>query len=387
MATSKIPQAQGPKHNLKTLRWAGLIGMLILIVGVIYVLESSDPRQSRQAAEDVAVHMGDTSFAEKQAMYEPGKEITTPDGFINVEDISVGELIGEKVILIDFWTYSCINCQRTTPFLNAWYDAYADQGLEIIGIHTPEFAFEEKYENVQAAVEEFGIEFPVVLDNDYSTWRAYENRFWPRKYLIDIDGFIVYDHIGEGAYDETEAKIQELLAERASRLGEEISGESASVTGAVDVDFSQVGTREIYFGSARNEHLGNGVQDKEGLQTLSEPEQLADSTLYLVGDWDFDPEFAESVSPGKIVINYDAKEVYFVASADEPVTVRVLLDGEPLDESVYGVDVVSGPAGASMIEISDERLYHVVSGEAYGPHLLEIYVEGEGLQAFTFTFG
>jgi thiol-disulfide isomerase/thioredoxin len=133
-------------------------------------------------------------------------------GYINTHDgFRLSEIVGKKVVLVDFWTYSCINCQRTQPYLNAWYKKYKDAGLEIVGVHTPEFAFEKDRANVVAAVEKFGITYPVVQDNDYQTWGTYGNRYWPRKYLIDIDGYIVYDHIGEGGYEETEEKIQELL--------------------------------------------------------------------------------------------------------------------------------------------------------------------------------
>ena len=145
---------------------------------------------------------------EKSKRYSVAKEITTPDGFINTDGkpVTIGEFVGKKVVLLDIWTYSCINCQRTTPYLNAWYEKYKDDGLVIIGLHTPEFEFEKVYQNVLDATNRLGIKYPVVLDNDYSTWNAYQNRFWPRKYLIDIDGFVVYDHIGEGAYEETETK-------------------------------------------------------------------------------------------------------------------------------------------------------------------------------------
>src|SRR3990167_6237732 len=148
------------------------------------------------------------------------KEITSPSGFVNTGPFNLKDIVGKKVILLDFMTYSCINCQRTFPYLNAWYEKYKDQGLEIVGIHTPEFAFEKNIENVREAMRRFGILYPVVFDNDYATWRAYGNQYWPRKYLIDIHGDIVYDHIGEGAYEETEMKIRELLLERSRLLGE-----------------------------------------------------------------------------------------------------------------------------------------------------------------------
>lgn len=148
-------------------------------------------------------------------------EIINPSGFINSGDapIAVDEYIGKKVILLNVMTYSCSNCQATFPYTNTWYETYKNQGLIVIGIHTPEFAFEKDKQNVIDAMKKFGITYPVVMDNDYATWNALGNRFWPHKYLVDIHGVMVYEHIGEGAYEETEAKIQSLLAERREVLG------------------------------------------------------------------------------------------------------------------------------------------------------------------------
>ncbi|MGH3085686.1 MAG: redoxin domain-containing protein [Rubrobacteraceae bacterium] len=153
-------------------------------------------------------------IAGKEAEYERAHEIVAPTGFVNTDGVTIGENLGEKVILLDFWTYSCYNCQNTQPYLNAWQEEYADDGLLIIGVHKPEFEFEKDYNGVAEAVELAGITYPVVLDNNDATWDAYDQRFWPTMYLVDSDGFVRYKHIGEGAYDETEAKIQELLAER-----------------------------------------------------------------------------------------------------------------------------------------------------------------------------
>lgn len=150
----------------------------------------------------------------------PYVEFVNPSGFVNTDSFTMRELVGKKIILIEFMTYSCINCQRTFPQVNSWYEKYKDEGLEIVGIHTPEFAYEKDIDNVRDAMKKEGIEYPIVMDNDYATWRAYGNNYWPRQYLINIDGNIVYDHIGEGAYRETELKIQELLAERKERLGQ-----------------------------------------------------------------------------------------------------------------------------------------------------------------------
>lgn len=142
-------------------------------------------------------------------------DISTPDGFINTDGkpITISELKGKKVVLVSFWTFSCINCKRTLPYLNDWYSKYKNQGLEIISIHTPEFAFERVQKNVEDAVKVENIKYPVVLDNDYSTWNSYGNQYWPRKYLVNKDGYIVYDHAGEGAYEETEQQIKKALKE------------------------------------------------------------------------------------------------------------------------------------------------------------------------------
>ncbi|MBA3389745.1 MAG: redoxin domain-containing protein [Rubrobacter sp.] len=153
-------------------------------------------------------------IARKEAEFSRAEEIVAPSGFINTDDVSINEARGEKVVLLDFWTYTCFNCQNTQPYINRWHQKYADDGLRIVGVHTPEFGFEREYANVEQAVREAGIRYPVVLDNSYATWDAYDQRYWPAWYLIDADGFIRYKHFGEGAYGETEAKIQELLAEK-----------------------------------------------------------------------------------------------------------------------------------------------------------------------------
>lgn len=361
-----------------------LIMVLIAIASAIFYLESQKPvRISPEEAEIKPLN------SEKLAKYPLAKEIVNPSGYINIDKITVSELIGKKILLIDFWTYSCINCQRTIPYLNSWYEKYKDKGLVMIGVHTPEFRFEQKYENVQAAVQKFGVKYPVVLDNDYSTWTAYGNRYWPRKYLIDIDGFIVYDHIGEGAYEETEQKIQELLQERMAvlKIKENITKGISKPAGAVNVDFTKVGSPEVYFGAGRNIYLGNGKLNTVGIQNLSEPAEIKTNILYLVGGWNFQDEFAESKSPqAKIIFRYNAKSVYFVASAKDGATIRIFRDGKPLGNEAAGDVVMRNDL--SIVNVSEPHLYKLIEDPAgYGEHTLEIVVENPGLDAFTFTFG
>lgn len=315
---------------------------------------------------------------------EPYKEIVNPAGFVNTDGITLKELVGKKVILVDFLTYSCINCQRTFPYLNAWYKKYKDDGLEIIGIHTPEFAFEKDINNVREAMKRFGIMHPIVLDNDYSTWNAYGNKYWPRKYLIDINGNIVYDHIGEGAYDETEKKIKELLAERALVLGKENQMESdkelASAAVAEDKNFAR--SPETYFGALRNEYLGNGSAGRTGQFDFILPQSFRLNSLYFSGKWKIDNEYAESVSDAVIVYKYNSKEVYLVAESNEEINLEVIQDGK-LVSTDKGADVTEG----GIVRIKESRLYKLIRNSTPGEHTLELRVRGNGLKAYAFTFG
>jgi len=320
---------------------------------------------------------------DKAKKYEKYHEITNPSGFINTDPITIRSLIGKKVILVDFWTYSCINCQRTLPYLNGWYEKYKDKGFEIVSIHTPEFGFEKEKTNVQTAVKKYGITYPVVMDNDYGTWTAYNNRYWPRKYLIDIDGYIVYDHIGEGRYDETETKIQKLLNERKERLELTDSVPSDMLhPDAIQVSATQVLSPEIYFGAARNTYLGNGKEGKTGEQTLTGPTGIKTNILYMVGNWNFDSEYAENTNPAKIIFRYNAKNVYMVASSNDGASMKIVLDGKPVSSDFAGEDVLSGE-----VYVKESSLYKLIKGDSYGEHTLELIIDKPGLKAFTFTFG
>ena len=378
-------------NNLKNII---LVIVLALIGGSIWHLGKIKERPVAIKNEEVkeikiapAKENDAVRIAKKEKIYERAKEITTPDGFINTDGISISDLIGKKVILLDIWTYSCINCQRTLPYVKSWWDKYKDQGLVIIGLHTPEFDFEKKYDNVLAAVKKFGIAYPVVLDNDYSTWQAYKNQYWPRKYLIDIDGFIVYDHIGEGGYAETEKKIQEALKERMSMLGADgnISKNLEKIPVVKEAEEVRAGSPETYFGAFRNEYLGNGAKGLIGMQNFVPPAEAKINTLYLSGDWNIQNEFAENKSgSAKIIFHYKSKEVYFVASSDAGVNIKVLRDGKPLAAEA-GADIKKD--GSSTAFIKNDQLYKLIQDSSYGEHNLEIIIENPGLRAFTFTFG
>jgi thiol-disulfide isomerase/thioredoxin len=207
---------------------------LLLTIGAIAFVElrfnpagpdnmqaAADPQPVESATEPAQIGADQTAaerIASKEAQFPRAKEIANPTGFINTEGVSIGESIGKKVILLEFWTYSCFNCQNVQPYLNEWHEGYEDDGLLVIGVHRPEFEFEKDPASVESAVEEADIRYPIVLDNNSATWDAYDNRYWPARYLIDADGFIRYQHFGEGAYEENEEEIQELLAERNESL-------------------------------------------------------------------------------------------------------------------------------------------------------------------------
>ncbi len=265
-----------------------------------------------------------------------------------------------KVVLIDFWTYSCINCLRTLPYLAKWYDAYKDKGFVIVGIHTPEFAFERVTRNVQTAIQRFGIKYPVVQDNDYRMWKAYDNHYWPADFLVDQSGKIVAEHFGEGEYDKMEDDIRKLLA-----AGPPVAQDNGS-------DLSRIKSPEMYFGSSRLEYLASPEKPHEGSQTYSAPATLALNNFALVGNWTVDPEDATLAGDqGEVVLRFKSGKVHMVASSASPVTVSVTVDGKPQPP----------------VTIEGSQLYTLFDSEDYGEHLLELKIPQAGFHAYTFTFG
>jgi cytochrome c biogenesis protein CcdA/thiol-disulfide isomerase/thioredoxin len=326
-------------------------------------------------------------LARKASMYKQSTELVSPDAYLNTggQSISLAQYRGKDVVLVDFWTYSCVNCLRTLPYLTSWYSKYKDQGFVIIGVHTPEFAFEHVQSNVAAALVKLGITYPVVLDNEYKTWNAYGNQFWPHEYVIDIDGYITHDHIGEGDYDVTEKAIQAALAERAARLGTNAAAIPTSITTVADPNLGAVQSPETYFGSSRNQYLGNGAPSTAGMNTYILPAGTPKpNTLYLGGSWTIQSEYATSNTSGNAIeYTYTAHDLDFVASANTPVTIEVFRDGAPVG-SFAGADVDPKTSTAT---ISANRLYNLVHDTVPGKHTIMIKIMSPGLQAYTFTFG
>lgn len=305
--------------------------------------------------------------------------------YLNTTPEELSKEIKGKVVLYDFWTYSCINCIRTLPYITAWDDKYSDQGLLIIGVHSPEFEFEKDPENVKMATVKHGISYPVVLDNDMKTWKAFENRYWPRKYIADHEGYLRYDHIGEGGYKETEKVIQHLLEERATSLGIQTASKELLVD-IKEFEHSMFRTPELYFGYKFAQNR-NQLGSEEGFQpektvSYSEPTNMELHKFYPVGYWKNHEDSMRLVSDtGSIKLPYNAKEVNIVAGNNAEL--EIFLDGQILPAKYHGRDVMSN----GTLKVSKAGLYNIISEESSSSHTIEIKVSGKGFQIFTFTFG
>ena len=281
-----------------------------------------------------------------------------------------------RVVLVDIWTYSCINCLRTLPYLKAWDKRYRRDGLTIVGVHSPEFPFEKDAGNVEEAIERNGIGYPVAQDNDLATWSAWGNQYWPAEYFIDSRGRVRFAHFGEGAYGEKEHVIRELLAEAGHPPGE---GEA----GAEGIAPSPgVTTPETYLGTARAERFTNRSLTP-GSHDLGAPGgDLPDDNFAFRGRWNLSEESA-TAEGGSLALDFGARRVYLVLGTDDGVArrMRVLLDGRPISAADAGADVKGGA-----VEISSHRLYELVDLPQVGRHVLEL-VPQAGITGYAFTFG
>ncbi len=281
-----------------------------------------------------------------------------------------------RVVLIDFWTYTCINCIRTLPYLKAWNAAYAKDGLTIVGVETPEFAFEKVASNVADAISQFGLRYPVVQDNEMGTWDAWGNEYWPADYLIDAKGQVRYATFGEGDYGQTETAIRALLAEAGYRVGVK-----SHPTGVIKP--TEVATPETYLGTARAEGWTNGP--KTGLHDYGPPPsgRLALNALAYSGNWDIGAQPAEAIAGAGINLHFEAKNVYLVLSSkdERPLQVRVMLDGQPISATDSGADVHDG-----VVTVRRQRLYSLVSLPGDESHELELRF-ANGVTGYAFTFG
>jgi cytochrome c biogenesis protein CcdA/thiol-disulfide isomerase/thioredoxin len=308
----------------------------------------------------------------------PAPEFRETGRWFNSDPLTIAGQRGE-VTLIDFWTYTCINCIRTLPELKAWDAKYRDDGLTIVGVHTPEFAFERSAANVQQAITQNEIRYPVVQDNEYGTWDAWGNHFWPAKYLIDVEGNVRYTHFGEGAVEETEAAIRSLLEEAGAR---DLGGMSGA---APEEAAPGVETPETYLGLSRAQgYAPHNAPDPGVSDYPAAPRDLPDNTFALSGSWDLAPESATAGNGAAVDATTISKKVFLVLSPPRDGgtgSARILLDGKPITPADAGADVKDGVA-----QVESQRLYELVSLDGVERHRLRVE-PAPGTSAFAFTFG
>jgi cytochrome c biogenesis protein CcdA/thiol-disulfide isomerase/thioredoxin len=280
-----------------------------------------------------------------------------------------------RVVLVDFWTYSCINCIRTLPYLKAWDAKYRKDGLTIVGVHTPEFPFEREASNVQEAIDTNGIRYPVAQDNEQATWNAYGNQYWPAEYFIDAQGKVRYVHFGEGEYGEKEKVIRDLLAE----AGRTVQGGETKVHAVAPS--ATVTTPETYLGAARAERFTNSMLSP-GSHDFTAPASLPDNEFAYHGKWSIALDSATAESDASLDLNFGARRVYLVlGSPGQSRQVKVLLDGHPISSADAGSDVHGGAA-----TVTAQRLYNLVDLPKVSQHILTLEPEA-GVEGYAFTFG
>ncbi|HXZ33014.1 MAG TPA: cytochrome c biogenesis protein DipZ [Terriglobales bacterium] len=316
----------------------------------------------------------------------PLPDLSGAVAWLNSPPLSTKSLRG-KVVLIDFWTYSCINCLRALPYVEGWATKYKDAGLVVIGVHTPEFAFEKERSNVEKAVRDLKVTYPVAIDSDYRIWQAFNNEYWPAHYFIDGKGRIRYHHFGEGEYDESERVIQELLKENGAQLSSS-SIVIVSGTGAEAAPGGDVGSPETYIGYRRAEHFASTERiARDSRYTYTPQPRLSLNQWALGGNWKVGEESAVlQTTPGKIVFRFHARDLHLVLGTTKdgkPVRFAVKLDGTPPGDD-HGADTDGNGSGT----VQGHRLYQLIRQK--GPvedRTFEIEFLDPGVQAFAFTFG
>jgi thiol-disulfide isomerase/thioredoxin len=308
-------------------------------------------------------------------------------GWLNSEPLTTAGLRG-RVVLVQFWTYTCINWLRSLPYVRAWSERYRDRGLVVIGVHTPEFSFERDLDNVRRAVASMGITYPVVLDSDYVIWEAFANRYWPALYFVDALGRVRHHAFGEGDYERSELVIRELLAEAGADLAGDQPLPVVAPGPEAPADWDDLGSGETYLGYGRAEHFASphGLVPDEP-RTYSIPSRLRLNSWALSGNWVVRSEAAAlQTADGRIAHRFHARDLHLVMGAairGRSVPFRVLLDGQP-PGAAHGGDADGGGAGA----VGDQRLYQLIRQPgAIADRLFEIHFPEPGVEAVVFTFG
>jgi thiol-disulfide isomerase/thioredoxin len=288
--------------------------------------------------------------------------------WLNSEPLTAAALRG-RVVLVDIWTYSCVNWLRTLPYVSAWADRYRERGLVVVGVHAPEFGFEHDLDNVRRATGELGVRYPVVLDNDFAIWRSLDNHYWPALYLVDGDGRIGFQHFGEGAYEEIERAIQELLGLEENTVDVDAGGLAEAA------DWDALGSPETYVGHARGER-----------RDQADAARLALNRWALAGEWIVGEETAALRAPGgSIAYRFLARDLNLVMAPPDsgaPVRFSVRLDGAPPGDD-HGLDVDASGAGT----LDEPRMYQLVRQRGTAERTFEITFADPGARAYVFTFG
>jgi len=308
-------------------------------------------------------------------------------GWLNTPPLTVARLRG-KVVLLDFWTYSCVNCVRSLPHMKMLHKEYAGGPFVLIGVHTPEFEFEKLPENVASAVKRFGIGYPVAIDSENTTWKLYGNQYWPRQTLIDSSGMVRWEHAGEGDYDKMGDRIRDLLKETGRP---EESKDNARSNILENFRFMPNTTPEIYAGTLRSQGFGNGQVYEPGSRTrFIDPGKHSRDMPYLGGDWTQSPEYVvhATTESGYILLKYGARNANAVlgASDTKPVRVDVELDGKPIEKGKAGADIQWDSMGSFLL-VAENRLYDIVRTKDFETHELKLITKADDLRLYTYTFG
>ncbi|MFO1243453.1 MAG: cytochrome c biogenesis protein DipZ [Rickettsiales bacterium] len=347
---------------------------IIILLAVAYIASGANP-QSDAPAENIAETSG-TAGGLQAALTNPydAPEFTGIDTWLNSDPLTMKSLRG-KVVLIDFWTYSCINCIRTLPYITKWDEKYRDNGLVIVGVHAPEFEFEKNQANVEAAIKKYNIKYPVAMDNNLDTWTAFKNRYWPAHYLINQEGKVVYTHFGEGQYARTENNIRTLLG---------ITEKTESTPEQTPYRKGQ--TPETYLGYARAQsYAGSPALIRNQDSDYQSPASLPLNNWALGGGWNVAAEKITSTKAGATLkLHFKARRVFLVMGTanGEPVEVTLTLNGHPVSGTLLGDDAKNGT-----ITVDSHRLYSLIDQPEFKSAVLEITADGPGLEAYAFTFG
>jgi len=346
-------------------------GVLILLA--VGFIASGGDAQALFAKKDAPTAQAAGGLQDALAEPYAAPEFAGVEAWLNSKPLTMAELKG-KVVLVDFWTYSCINCVRTLPYITRWDKDYRDKGLVIIGVHAPEFEFEKNKENVEAALAKHGIRYPVALDNKLDTWTSFKNRYWPAHYLIDREGRVVYTHFGEGHYAETENNIRHLL-------GLDVKADAAPQAAV----YSQAQTPETYLGYARAERFaGTEPVQQDKPHNYSLPDSLSEHHWALSGAWRVENERAVAQESGAALrFHFTAGKVFLVlgTQSGEPVEATLTLNGESVGKAA------GGDAPGGKVTVARHTLYELINQGEAKSGVLEIKAESPGLEAYAFTFG